>query len=180
MFNWRRFRGYTTPACIWYSIYSIHGFSSFVPTMGPFPNTFFFLTLSWFAGASVAQQNLGTINITFPERPPNAALTNPVNDNFLGISWELSSLDTLCKFPSVSYNCVRFCLGFMLLCTPLKIRLLHRGGVFHVLAPYLIYSSYSCGGGRFCHMWMRYKPLIYYSDAREQYHTATSRPVVFP
>ena len=69
--------------------------------MGLFPNTFVFLALSWCAGLSEAQQNLGTINITFPEHPSNVAATNPVNDNFLGISWELSSLDTLCKYPSL-------------------------------------------------------------------------------
>jgi len=36
------------------------------------------------------------INITFPSQPPEAQY-NVINDNFIGISWELSSFDTLCS-----------------------------------------------------------------------------------
>ncbi|CAL1715910.1 unnamed protein product [Somion occarium] len=66
--------------------------------MGLLPNTLLALALFLLAGHSAAQRNLGTINISFPEHPPQSALSNPVNDNFLGISWELSSFDTLWGF----------------------------------------------------------------------------------
>lgn len=36
------------------------------------------------------------VNITFPSQPPPEAQYNVVRDNFIGISWELSSFDTLC------------------------------------------------------------------------------------
>ncbi|KAF5379811.1 hypothetical protein D9615_005831 [Tricholomella constricta] len=35
------------------------------------------------------------LDVSFPERPPESALKNIVDDNFIGISWELSSFDTL-------------------------------------------------------------------------------------
>ncbi|RDB16372.1 Beta-glucuronidase [Hypsizygus marmoreus] len=35
------------------------------------------------------------LNVSFPETPPSSALKNVVDDNFIGISWELSSFDTL-------------------------------------------------------------------------------------
>lgn len=38
-----------------------------------------------------------TIIVEFPEKAPSSALTNVVDDNFLGISFELSSFDTLCE-----------------------------------------------------------------------------------
>jgi hypothetical protein len=38
------------------------------------------------------------VQVNFPEIPPASAQHNIVSDNFLGISWELSSFNTLCKF----------------------------------------------------------------------------------
>lgn len=73
--------------------------------MGLLPNTLLALALFLLAGHSAAQRNLGTINISFPEHPPQSALSNPVNDNFLGISWELSSFDTLCTFKYPILQC---------------------------------------------------------------------------
>ncbi|KAF5359203.1 hypothetical protein D9756_002888 [Leucocoprinus leucothites] len=35
------------------------------------------------------------INVTFPSKPPSEARDNVIDDNFIGISWELSSFDTL-------------------------------------------------------------------------------------
>lgn len=64
--------------------------------MSPFRSVLFAaLSLSFVLIVPVVAQ-LDTINITFPARPPNASLYNVVQDNFLGISWELSSFDTLC------------------------------------------------------------------------------------
>lgn len=36
------------------------------------------------------------LNVTFPENPPASALMNVVEDHFIGVSFELSSFDTLC------------------------------------------------------------------------------------
>lgn len=52
-------------------------------------------TLSFFLIASVQTQDV--INVTFPLSPPKSSLLNVVQDNFLGVSWELSSFDTLCR-----------------------------------------------------------------------------------
>jgi len=38
------------------------------------------------------------LNVTFPTQPPTGALANIVEDHFIGISYELSSFDTLCEF----------------------------------------------------------------------------------
>ncbi|KAG5637926.1 hypothetical protein H0H81_002586 [Sphagnurus paluster] len=35
------------------------------------------------------------LDVSFPDQPPASALKNIVDDNFIGISWELSSFDTL-------------------------------------------------------------------------------------
>lgn len=36
------------------------------------------------------------LNVTFPEKPPASSLANVVEDHFIGVSYELSSFDTLC------------------------------------------------------------------------------------
>ncbi len=36
------------------------------------------------------------VNVTFPENAP--ANGNVVDDNFLGVSWELSALPSLCEY----------------------------------------------------------------------------------
>ncbi|GLB44692.1 putative glycosyl hydrolase family 79 C-terminal beta domain [Lyophyllum shimeji] len=47
--------------------------------------------------ATVPQLTLAgkPLDVSFPERPPASALQNVVDDHFIGISWELSSFDTL-------------------------------------------------------------------------------------
>ncbi|KAI0071256.1 hypothetical protein K474DRAFT_1607247 [Panus rudis PR-1116 ss-1] len=57
--------------------------------------TTFLACIAIFHGRVYAQDNLGVVNITYPESPPQSALSNVITDNFLGISWELSSFDTL-------------------------------------------------------------------------------------
>jgi hypothetical protein len=37
------------------------------------------------------------LNVTFPTQPPASALANIIEDHFIGISYELSSFDTLCE-----------------------------------------------------------------------------------
>lgn len=46
------------------------------------------------------------VNITFPTKPPSVALLNVVEDNFIGISWELSSFDTLCEYPKNRFESI--------------------------------------------------------------------------
>jgi hypothetical protein len=50
-----------------------------------------FLTISHIRAASEP------LNVTFPVTPPASALSNVVEDHFIGVSYELSSFDTLCK-----------------------------------------------------------------------------------
>ena len=45
------------------------------------------------------------LNVTFPTQPPASSLANIIEDHFIGISYELSSFDTLCEslaLPKVS------------------------------------------------------------------------------
>lgn len=49
------------------------------------------------ATASVIHAQDAPVVVTVPERPSLAALANVVQDNFIGVSWELSSFDTLCE-----------------------------------------------------------------------------------
>ncbi|OAX41921.1 hypothetical protein K503DRAFT_734703 [Rhizopogon vinicolor AM-OR11-026] len=52
-------------------------------------------TLFAFASESLVLGQNTSITVSFPKKPSNAALGNVVQDNFLGISFELSSFDTL-------------------------------------------------------------------------------------
>lgn len=44
------------------------------------------------------------INITMPSSPPASAIQNIVYDDFLGISFELSSFDTLCEYTQTDFK----------------------------------------------------------------------------
>ncbi|XP_006458891.1 hypothetical protein AGABI2DRAFT_177042 [Agaricus bisporus var. bisporus H97] len=76
-----------------------------------------FLLSPVFAAASV--------NVTFPAQPPSVALLNTIEDNFIGISWELSSFDSLWgttvdKQPSAMQNYLHNLISRM--SKPLRIR----------------------------------------------------------
>lgn len=58
-----------------------------------------YLTLSILTVLTVfkhAHAGSPALNVTFPENPPASALMNVVEDHFIGVSFELSSFDTLC------------------------------------------------------------------------------------
>ena len=65
----------------------------------------FFLPAALFASLVLGQTASSNLNVSFPNQLSNAALGNVVQDNFLGISFELSSFDTLCQCLQHSHSC---------------------------------------------------------------------------